>query len=388
MLELPPLSLYIHIPWCLRKCPYCDFNSHKRPADALPEGAYVERLIEDLTLELQRTGKRPLRTVFFGGGTPSLFQPDSFARLLDSLRASGRLDAAAEITLEANPGTAEAARFAGYRRAGVNRISIGAQSFDDIALARLGRIHGSAEARAAFALARQAGFDNINLDLMFGLPGQTREAALRDLATALELRPEHISWYQLTLEPNTVFWRRPPPLPEDGAIDAMQEEGVVMLAAAGYARYEISAFARAGNECRHNLNYWSFGDYLGIGAGAHGKLTDPAANRILRTRKTKQPRHYLARGNRGASREVGPGERPLEFLMNTLRLREGFHSGQFESRTGLAFALIEDRLKCLAVGGLLELAAGAPDQAQEGGQTVRPSKRGHRLLDSLLGEFA
>ena len=413
MLELPPLGLYVHIPWCVRKCPYCDFNSHERPGGKIPEAEYVERLEADLKRELLRAthasplqanknaqrvgrscrgdacvarnsrksanaGERQIQTVFFGGGTPSLFRPESFERLLDFLHADGRLAPEAEITLEANPGTAEAARFAGYRKAGINRLSLGVQSFNDISLARLGRIHDGAEARSAYAMARSAGFDNINLDLMFGLPGQSHEQALQDLETALELRPEHISWYQLTLEPNTVFWRRPPRLPEASAVDEMQEAGLDRLARAGYERYEVSAFALEGRESRHNINYWAFGDYLGIGAGAHGKLTEPASDRIFRTRKTRQPKHFLSPGDHTAVEEVQGNERSLEFLMNALRLGAGFNADEFESRTGIAFGAIKEKIECLATRDLLELE----------GQIVRPTHRGYRLLDSILGEFA
>ncbi len=377
MLELPPLGLYVHIPWCLRKCPYCDFNSHEHRGGAIPEREYLERLCADLEEELARSPARLIETVFFGGGTPSLFEPASFARLLAMLRTSGRLAPGAEITLEANPGTAEAGRFAGYREAGVNRLSLGVQSFDDAALARLGRVHGGAEARAALAMARQAGFANINIDLMFGLPRQDHSAALADLATAIDFEPDHVSWYQLTLEPNTWFWRRPPRLPPDEAIEAMHDSGIGLLAKAGFEHYEVSAFARPGRECRHNANYWQFGDYLGIGAGAHGKLTEPASNRIFRTRKTKQPKHFLDAANRTALRDIAQDERALEFLMNALRLRRGFASAQFESRTGLSFGAVEERLECLAGRRLLEL---------DGGR-VRASDRGYRLLDSILGEF-
>ena len=376
MLELPPLGLYAHIPWCIRKCPYCDFNSHEKPDAGIPEAAYVDALCADLT-ESRQGDARQVETVFFGGGTPSLFQANSFARLLDTLRDGSGLVPDAEITLEANPGTAEAARFAGYRGAGINRLSIGVQSFDDGALDRLGRIHNGAEARSAMVMAREAGFDNINLDLMFGLPGQRRDEALQDLAGAIELHPEHISWYQLTLEPNTVFWRRPPLLPEDSVVEAMQDAGLAMLENAGYARYEISAFARPGKQCRHNLNYWRFGDYLGIGAGAHGKLSFPGQNRILRSRKTRRPEHYLEAGKQTITVEVEPDQRPLEFLMNALRLAEGFVPADFASRTGLALRAIEDRLECLVRQGLLE----------HGDVAVRASSRGYRLLDSILGEF-
>ena len=329
MLELPPLGLYVHIPWCVRKCPYCDFNSHERPGEGIPEAEYVERLEADLKRELARgpLGTRVVETVFFGGGTPSLFRPESFERVLELLRTNGRLSPEAEITLEANPGTAEAARFAGYRKAGINRLSLGVQSFDDTALARLGRIHDGGEALAAMDMAREAGFDNINIDLMFGLPGQTREQALSDLETAIGFGPEHVSWYQLTLEPNTVFWRRPPVLPEEKSVDDMQEGGLDLLGRAGYARYEISAFALDGRQCRHNMNYWAFGDYLGIGAGAHGKLTDPGSDRILRTRKTRQPRHFLAPGDHTAASEVHRRERSLEFSHECLAPAGGLQRG-------------------------------------------------------------
>lgn len=392
MLELPPLGLYVHIPWCVRKCPYCDFNSHERPGGEIPEAEYVERLEADLKRELARAEglgasngaahgpslTRIIQSVFFGGGTPSLFRPVSFERLLEILYAGGRLAPGAEVTLEANPGTADAARFAGYRKAGINRLSLGVQSFNDISLSRLGRIHDSAEARSAIAMARSAGFDNINLDLMFGLPGQSREQTLQDLETAIDFRPEHISWYQLTLEPNTVFWRRPPRLPEASAVDEMQKAGLDRLARAGYERYEVSAFALEGRESRHNINYWAFGDYLGIGAGAHGKLTEPASNRIFRTRKTRQPKHFLPPGDHTAVEEVQENERPLEFLMNALRLGAGFSTGEFESRTGIAFGAIKEKIECLTTRELLEL----------NGQIVRPTCRGYRLLDSILGEFA
>ena len=376
MLELPPLGLYVHIPWCVRKCPYCDFNSHERPGEGIPETEYVAALEADLELELARS--RVIETVFFGGGTPSLFRAESFERVLNLLRAGDWLAPEAEITLEVNPGTAEAARFAGYRAAGINRLSLGVQSFDDKALARLGRIHGGAEACGAIAMARDAGFDNINIDLMFGLPDQTREQALSDLETAIGFGPEHISWYQLTLEPNTVFWRRPPLLPEENSIDGMQEAGLDLLERAGYGRYEVSAFALEDRQCRHNMNYWAFGDYLGVGAGAHGKLTDPGSDRILRTRKTRRPGHFLRPGDHTAVAEVHRRERSLEFLMNALRLRSGFSADDFESRTGIAFGAVEEKLKCLSSRQLLDLTD----------KRVRATGKGYRLLDSILGELA
>ena len=274
MLSLPPLSLYIHIPWCVRKCPYCDFNSHRSPDD-LPEDDYVDALLEDLESDRVHAQGRPLRSIFIGGGTPSLFSPRAYQRLLAGIRHAVPFDDNLEITLEANPGTFEQEKFSAYRAAGINRLSIGIQSFNPLHLQALGRIHDDTEALRAAAIARRAGFDNLNLDLMFGLPGQSRREALDDLRRAADCAPAHLSWYQLTIEPNTEFYRRPPPLPGDDALAAMQEEGQALLARAGYRQYEISAYSQPGRACAHNLNYWTFGDYLGIGAGAHGKLTHP-----------------------------------------------------------------------------------------------------------------
>ncbi|HSJ95617.1 MAG TPA: radical SAM family heme chaperone HemW, partial [Myxococcota bacterium] len=290
----PPLALYVHLPWCVRKCPYCDFNSHVVPAAGLPERAYLAALLDDLEFAARDCAGRELVSVFFGGGTPSLFAAQSVNRILER---AGRLFRAVpdlEVTLEANPGTVERGRFADYRAAGVTRISLGAQSFDDERLAALGRIHSSRETLAAVAELRAAGLDNFNLDLMYALPAQTLQGALDDLEQALGLEPAHVSHYQLTLEPGTAFERRPPPLPDDEAAFAMQDACESRLAAAGFAQYEVSAYAASGRECRHNLNYWRFGDYLGIGAGAHGKLTDPATGAVVRTARVRQPGRYLA----------------------------------------------------------------------------------------------
>jgi oxygen-independent coproporphyrinogen-3 oxidase len=374
--EPPPLALYVHLPWCVRKCPYCDFNSHAARG-AVPENAYLDALLRDLDRERREVRGRPIETVFLGGGTPSLFSPAAIARLLDGVR--GALVAGAEITLEANPGTVDAGRFAGYRRAGVNRLSLGVQSFDDDKLAALGRIHGRAEALRAAEAAHSAGFDNFNLDLMFGLPGQTVEQALADIAQALAFEPPHLSVYQLTLEPNTAFHADPPVLPAEDAIFEMQQGIERRLAAAGYDHYEVSAYARPGRECRHNLNYWRFGDYLGIGAGAHGKLSTPEG--VVRRWKLKHPRDYLAHA--GTAAAVG-GEQRLaaddliaEFMMNALRLTQGVPAALFESRTGLALARVEQALRAGERAGLLQRRAG----------TIAPTANGRRFLNELLLDF-
>lgn len=378
MLELPPLSLYIHVPWCIRKCPYCDFNSHEFQG-SLPERDYVDALCSDLDSELSRVNGRTLQSIFIGGGTPSLLGADSYARLLDHVAQRIGLNDDAEVTMEANPGTAEAERFAGFRKAGINRLSLGIQSFADQQLSRLGRIHDSEQARRAIGIARDAGFENFNLDLMHGLPEQTVSAALGDLNGALEFEPNHVSWYQLTIEPNTVFYRRPPPLPADELVSEMQQEGQQLLREHGLQQYEVSAYARPGKSSVHNLNYWRFGDYLGIGAGAHGKLTDPENNAILRTRKKKQPGHYLQSNLERTSecKAISEEDKPLEFLLNALRLREGFTIQQFESRTGLAFSVIGKRVEYLQSKLLLEVD----------GDRISTSTRGYQLLNSVLEEF-
>ncbi|GAA4859783.1 radical SAM family heme chaperone HemW [Luteimonas vadosa] len=344
MLTPPPLSLYVHLPWCVRKCPYCDFNSHEfragAGAAAPPFNAYVEALLADLDHDLPLAGGRPIHSIFFGGGTPSLFPADAIDAFLHGAAARLSFVPSLEITLETNPGTTEHGRFEDYRRAGVNRLSFGIQSFDDGVLARLGRIHDSAEAEAAVRLAQDAGFDNINLDLMYALPGQDLAMAEHDVERALALQPTHLSHYQLTLEPNTLFAARPPgDLPDDDLAWEMQLQCQGRIAAAGHAQYEVSAYAPAGRECAHNLNYWRFGDYLGIGAGAHGKLTDAAGGIIRRRWKHKHPSAWLATAGTdaaiGGDESVADAQRPFEFMLNALRLVEGFRFSDYEDRTGL-----------------------------------------------------
>jgi putative oxygen-independent coproporphyrinogen III oxidase len=373
-----PLALYVHFPWCVRKCPYCDFNSHALRGE-LPEAEYVDALLRDLDFELAAPEPRRIASVFFGGGTPSLFSPAAVGRVLE--HAARRLGFApdVEVTLEANPGTADAANFRGYRAAGVTRLSIGVQSLDAGQLARLGRIHGPQEARRALGLARDAGFDNVNLDLMYALPGQAPAQARADLEAALELAPEHLSYYQLTLEPNTEFHAHPPQLPDDDAAWEMQEQGQALLAARGYAQYEVSAYAQEGRRCRHNLNYWQFGDYLGIGAGAHGKRTRDGV--IERRARHRHPRTFVERaGTAGAVQErkaVPAADLPFEFAMNALRLNEGFRVPEFEQRTGLPGARLEPALAQAVARGWLEREA----------DRVRPSARGRALLNPLTGLF-
>ena len=375
----PPLSLYLHFPWCVEKCPYCDFNSHpaRQPPD---QRAYVDALLADLEHDLPLVAERPVQTVFMGGGTPSLFDPDEIARLMRGLAERLPLAADLEVTLEANPGTVEAGRFAGYREAGVNRLSIGVQSLDAAKLQALGRIHGPAEAIAAAHAARAAGFDTYNLDLMFGLPQQGVAQALDDLAHAIDLAPPHLSWYQLTLEPNTRFAHNPPPLPDDDLLWDMQEAGQRLLAAVGFEQYEISAYARPGHRCRHNLNYWSFGDYLGIGAGAHGKLT-LADGRILRRSKQRHPQAYLAAAGSAAGsageRWLGAEDLPVEFMLNALRLNAGVTAELYARHTGASLADIGPQLAQARARGLLE-----PDPAR-----LAPTELGRRFLNDLLAVF-
>lgn len=374
----PPLSLYVHFPWCVEKCPYCDFNSHpvRKPPD---QSAYVDALLADLDADLPLVAGRPVQTIFMGGGTPSLFEPEQVARLLAGVAARIPLADDVEITLEANPGTLDAGRFAAYREAGVNRLSIGVQSLSADKLKALGRIHGPGEAVAAATAAREAGFASFNLDLMFGLPDQSVAQALEDLEQALALAPPHLSWYQLTLEPNTAFAHQPPPLPDDDRLWDMQEAGQALLAKAGLQQYEISAYARPGHRCRHNLNYWSFGDYLGIGAGAHGKLT-LADGRILRRWKSRHPQAYLdADGGQRVSGErwLTEEDLPVEFMMNVLRLNEGVATALYEARTGLPLSAIEPLLARARERGLLQA-----DQAR-----LAPTELGRRFLNDLLAIF-
>jgi len=378
----PPLALYLHFPWCVRKCPYCDFNSHALKAE-LPQESYLEALLADLDAQPALIGDRPIVSLFLGGGTPSLFSPDAIGRLLEAIGKRLRIAGDAEITLEANPGTIERGRFGEYRAAGINRVSLGAQSFDPAMLERLGRIHSAAETRTAVAELRAAGLANFNIDLMYALPGQDLAGALADVRAAIELEPAHLSHYQLTMEPGTVFGGRPPPgLPDEDLSYEMQLSCQAELAAGGYAQYEISAYAREGAQCAHNLNYWNFGDYLGVGAGAHGKLSDGASGEVVRTVREREPRRYLARAHAVALQvtQVPKSDLPYEFMMNALRLRSGFERSQYEARTGLGFETISAALRRLEGRGLL-LAAG-PE-----GKGWSPTELGRRFLNDLIGEF-
>jgi oxygen-independent coproporphyrinogen-3 oxidase len=370
---LPPLALYAHIPWCVRKCPYCDFNSHER-SGILPEREYLDALFRDVEASLPRIWGRRVISVFIGGGTPSLFSPESIDALLSGVRARLALEPGAEITLEANPGTVEAARFRGFRAAGVNRISLGIQSFDERMLAALGRIHSADEARRAIDAAA-ASFDNVNIDLMYGLPSQTAAMARADLDEALRFGVPHVSAYQLTIEPNTVFWSRPPALPEHDLAADMQLAAEAALQGAGYEHYETSAFARPGRRCRHNLNYWQFGDYLGIGAGAHGKISFP--DRVTRHARVKQPGEYMKPDARVEEKLVPAAELPFEFMLNALRLVEGFDVSLFTERTGLPIHVIESQLGDAENRKLL----------WRDWKRIRPTERGRHFLNELLEAF-
>jgi len=373
----PPLSLYIHIPWCVRKCPYCDFNSHEA-REAVPEQAYVDALIADLEQDLPLVWGRAVETVFIGGGTPSLFSPQAVDRLLGAVRARVPLKPGAEITLEANPGTVDQERFRGFRDAGVNRLSLGIQSFQPGLLQAIGRIHDDRQAFAAVRAAQAAGFDNLNLDLMFGLPGQDVEAALADLRSAIDLRPAHISWYELTLEPNTWFHRHPPARADGDTLWEMQQAGGALLHEAGYERYEVSAYARPGRQCRHNLNYWRFGDYLGLGAGAHAKLTDAGSRTVTRYAKTRHPRAYLEATPRvrriDSTTPLSAPDVLIEFAMNALRLDAGFTVEDFQAVTGLPFSAAAGPLGESIERGLIERE----------GNLIRCTAPGRRYLDELL----
>lgn len=335
-----PLSLYIHIPWCIKKCPYCDFNSHNLKAD-IPEVEYTEKLLKDLAQDILLTDSRPIQSIFFGGGTPSLFSASAINTLLNQVSKICTFADDIEITLEANPGTIDVRHFANYRKAGINRLSIGIQSFEQQQLQNLGRIHDDQQAINAIKIARDAGFDNINLDLMFGLSNQSIPAALKDLQTAIKLAPEHISWYQLTLEPNTVFYKYPPPLPPDDYIADMQLQGQRLLADHNYLQYEVSAYAKANQQCRHNINYWQFGDYLGIGAGAHGKITEATSGKILRTQKYKLPQAYLNKTPvRHSDVYLSQQDIIFEFMLNALRLYQDIEFELFTARTGLTSSIL------------------------------------------------
>jgi putative oxygen-independent coproporphyrinogen III oxidase len=378
-----PLGLYVHFPWCVRKCPYCDFNSHEYK-EPIPERAYLDVLIRDLAAAVADTGRQraPLASIFFGGGTPSLISPGVIHRVIEAADTHFRFDDDIEITLEANPGTVQAdksvfvsdsdqGRLADYRSAGVNRLSLGIQSFADAFLARLGRIHSGNDAMSAFTAARQAGFENINLDLMHGLPGQQWAEAESDLRTAIDLAPEHISWYQLTLERNTVFYRFPPSLPDEDAMALIYDQGIQTLSNAGYARYEISAFSTEGRQCRHNLNYWQFGDYMGIGAGAHGKFSND--NSIVRTFTTRVPGDYLRDPGRTLA-PVGLDELPTEYMMNALRLIDGTTVENFEQRTGLSRQVLAPFLSRAQNQGLVAT----------GSREIKLTSTGLNFLDSVL----
>ncbi|VAX13423.1 Radical SAM family enzyme, similar to coproporphyrinogen III oxidase, oxygen-independent, clustered with nucleoside-triphosphatase RdgB [hydrothermal vent metagenome] len=377
--SLPSLSLYIHFPWCVRKCPYCDFNSHALKTD-LPEAAYIDALVSDLEQELPLIWGRPISSIFLGGGTPSLFSPEALDRLFSSLRARLAFTPDIEITLEANPGAIEQERFNEYRAIGINRLSIGVQSFNDDHLEKLGRIHNCRDAYNAAEAAHAAGLDNFNLDLMFALPQQTLAQSLSDLDEAITLEPTHISWYQLTIEPNTLFHRQLPTLPSDDQSWEMQQQGREKLATAGYTQYEVSAYTR-GAQCRHNLNYWHFGDYIGIGAGAHGKISRADTQTISRRWKIKQPAAYLQDADNekrlGGLQMLSEKDASLEFMMNALRLQQGFPSALFMQHTGLALNTVEQPLREAEELGWIQWRK---DQ-------IIPTENGQRFLNNLLGLF-
>lgn len=380
----PPLALYIHIPWCVKKCPYCDFNSHAQ-VGGIPQDAYVVALLADLDRELvdfaHALSGRTLHSIFFGGGTPSLFSPDSIGRIFEGVGHRLNFDPGIEVTLETNPGTVEHGRFDGYLAAGINRISFGVQSFDDDKLQRLGRIHSASDAARVVGEAREAGFDNFNIDLMYALPGQDLGGAARDIEQAIALAPTHISHYQLTIEPNTAFASRPPQLPDSDAAWDMQEHCQHLLATAGYSQYEISAYARAGKRSMHNLNYWQFGDYLGIGAGAHGKISDPWTGAIKRRAKQRTPRAYLE--NAGTSRAMASDvtldaiDLPFEYMMNALRLVEGVPMDEFSQRTGLGIEVIAPIL----------CAARSKGWIGEEADILRTTENGQRFLNDVIALF-
>ena len=375
MANLPPLSLYIHIPWCVQKCPYCDFNSHALKGE-VPHDDYVQHLLADLDKDVAMAQGREITTIFIGGGTPSLLSGPAMQTLLDGVRARLAVRDDAEITMEANPGTVEADRFVDYQRAGVNRISIGVQSFDQAKLTRLGRIHGPDEAKRAALLARSLGLRSFNLDLMHGLPDQTQKEALDDLRQAIALNPPHLSWYQLTIEPNTMFGSRPPVLPDDDALWDIFEQGHQLLSAAGYQQYETSAYAKPGYQCQHNLNYWRFGDYLGIGCGAHGKITFPDG-RILRTSKTRHPRGYMQGNYLDRQHDVEAADKPFEFFMNRFRLLEAAPRTEFTRYTGLSEETVRPQIEQAKSLGYIE----------ETPEYWQITQHGKLFLNSLLELF-
>lgn len=385
-LSLPPLSLYVHIPWCVQKCPYCDFNSHASSAP-LPEGDYVQALINDLKADKPLAQGRKLTSLFFGGGTPSLFSEKSIETIIAQAQKLIGFENNIEITLEANPGTFEQERFTGYRLAGVNRLSIGIQSFNDTHLKGLGRIHDGDAAKRAMDTARMAGFDNINIDLMHGLPNQSAASALNDLQSAIAFNPTHISWYQLTIEPNTAFYSAPPILPEEDTLADIQDAGQEVLSRAGFLQYEVSAYAKqSNNQAKHNLNYWQFGDYLGIGAGAHGKITQLKNKEIIRRWKTRQPNHYLKGATTpelsnpytAGQETLSSRQLPLDFLMNALRLIDGCPSALFSARTGLDLEYIKPKWHKLQQQGLVESLSS---------NRIRTTPLGQRFLNDVLQHF-
>jgi putative oxygen-independent coproporphyrinogen III oxidase len=375
---LPPLSLYVHIPWCIKKCPYCDFNSHAAKAD-LPEFAYIDALLDDLSFDLERYAiTRPIQSIFIGGGTPSLFSPEAIARLIEGIKRHAMFEENLEITLEANPGTFESTKFVEFKALGINRLSIGIQSFNDDLLTKLGRVHSGQEAIKAAEIAHYAGFGNFNLDLMFGLSGAVQGDSETDIATAIDLKPTHISFYQLTLEPNTLFHKFPPKLPDDESVYITQRNCQGLLHNNGYQQYEVSAYSLSGKECRHNVNYWQFGDYLGIGAGAHGKITTRMPDQITRTAKAKSPEAYLKNpSNNGTRQAITIDELPLEFIMNQLRLRRGFTLDNYKAMTGLYGSALEPALSNCEKQGLIKLENGY----------YACTDTGWNFLDSVLGNF-
>lgn len=376
-IELPPLSLYIHFPWCERKCPYCDFNSHQ--SEKIPQRDYLAALLSDLRSDLHLVQGRRIDSLFIGGGTPSLMDVFVLRELMHTLSQTLNLSPELEATMEANPGSAEAGKFAAFREAGINRLSLGIQSFSDAELGSLGRVHSAKQAHAAIHMARSAGFDNLNLDLMHGLPGQSSEQGIADLNTALAHHPTHLSWYQLTIEPNTVFYSKPPTLPQENILADLQDQGEALLAAAGYAQYEVSAYSQSGSQCRHNLNYWNFGDYLGIGAGAHGKISFPDGT-IKRYAKRRQPDEYLraTQGQHLASQqELSAQALPGEYALNALRLNNGFTLREFSRTTGLAIQALEPQLQQLCERELLALHDGR----------VMTTSLGRRFLDDVVAAF-
>jgi oxygen-independent coproporphyrinogen-3 oxidase len=393
-MKLPPLSLYIHVPWCVRKCPYCDFNSHKAE-EHIPETEYVQALLDDLEADLPWVQGREIQTIFIGGGTPSLLSVEAYKNLLAGLQEKVTFVKDIEITMEANPGTFEAVKFAGYRKLGINRLSIGVQSFADHQLKHLGRIHDGQQAVAAIKMAKEAGFDNFNIDLMHGLPDQSQAQALADIQQAIDLGPTHMSWYQLTIEPNTEFFKRPPVLPEDETLWDIQEAGQALLAKHGFVQYEVSAYAQQDRQATHNLNYWQFGDYLGIGAGAHGKVTDLVnalesltASPVFRTWKTRAPKDFLnAAGTSSkcflAGKESIQNEDiGLEFLMNALRLQQGFDLNLFEQRTGYPLSTIASGIDTAIKKGLLE-----KHLLKDGHEQIKTSAKGSLFLNEILALF-